>query len=323
MESSRRAFLTGRRNPRTPWEQFASRMRRGIEGSFLDFGLYDGKGSARLTPSSGADVRLALELCREHKVMLALSGVSQADSLTGRSVLWVEMDASLAGCQTLPDDKEKWFVQPGTLVSELVDAGLTQFAGQPGYLTVAAWVADRSLCAWVPGELYRSGLLHVSLLMADGSQAVLGPFGADNRKPLGTLTLQTLVPQLFALASGEPAAGLARQKRWPARYRLDALAPSAGHGVNLAHLVLGHGGDLGWVEWLVFEARPRLPDADWASAYTSRPPAGAIAMPPGADASPQAALDAFAIWQQASDLDRRVKTLFDPKGVFPDPGQDL
>ena len=319
--SSRRAFLTGRRAARTPWEQFSARMRRSVEGDFLDFGLYEGKGSARLTPGNGGDVRLAVELCREFGVMLALSGVGQADSLTGKPVLWVELHESLAGCQPLPDDPGKWFVQPGTLISELVDAGLTQFADQPGYLTVAAWVADRSLCAWAPGESYRSGLLHASVLFADGSSAVMGPFGTHNRMPLSTLTLQTLVPQLFALAAGQPAAAFAKLERWPARYRLDALAPRGGHDVNLSHLMLGHGGDLGWIQWLVFEATPPLPSVDWATAYTCRPPPGFTTE--YADAPAAAIPDAVARWQQAAALDLSVKSLFDPKGVFPNPGQDL
>src|SRR5690606_5949985 len=109
--SSRRAFLTGRRAARTPWEQFCARMRRGVGGDFLDFGLYEGKGSARLTPSNGGDVRFALALCREYQVVLALSGVNHADSATGKSVLWVELDGSLAGCQALPDEPGKYFVQ--------------------------------------------------------------------------------------------------------------------------------------------------------------------------------------------------------------------
>jgi len=169
-------------------------MRRGVSGSFLDFGLYEGKGSARLTPSQGADVRVARSLCRELGVVLALSGINQADSLSGQSVLWMELDGSMADCRPLPDEPGKWFVQPGTLLSELVDAGLIQFSDQPGYLTIAAWMADRSLCAWAPGASACSGLLHASVLMADGTSAVFGPFGAKNRLPLTTLTQQKLVP---------------------------------------------------------------------------------------------------------------------------------
>lgn len=307
MESpSRRSFLTGRRQAQTPWEQFSRTMKRRIAGDFLDFGLYEGHGSGRLTPSQPSDINKAHALCKEYGVVLALSGVNQADSLTGQSVLWVELDGSLAGCQTLPDDDKKWFVRPGTLLSEMVDAGLTQFSDQPGYLTIAAWVADRSACGWAPGQAYRTGLLHASLLMADGTSAVLGPFGEANRQPLGTLTLQRLVPLLFALASGHPVTEFMQMEQWPARYRLDALKPGQGHDVNLAHLVLGHGGDLGWVEWLVFEAQPALETVDWSSAYTSRP---------SADNEP--------LSQQASTLDRQVKALFDPQGVFPNPGQDL
>jgi len=308
MESnSRRAFLTGRRAAQTPWEQFVRRLRRGVGGNFLDFGLYDGKGSGRLTPSHGGDVRLALALCREFGVVLALNGVEQADSLTGQSVLWVELDAAMAGVQPLPDQDGKWFVQPGTLLAELTDAGLTQFADQPGYMTIAAWIADRSLCAWAPGESFRSGLLNASVLMADGTAAIFGPFGTHNRLPLATLTQQKLVPQLFSLVSSELVAEFSHMPHWPARYRLDAMSPVKGHEVNLSHLFLGHGGDLGWIEWMVFEARPALRLVDWSKAYTSRPPND----------------EAQAVWEQASTLDRQAKLLFDPHRVFPDPGQDL
>lgn len=305
--SSRRAFFAGRRPPQTPWEQFVRRLRRGVAGDMLDFGLYQDKGSARLTPAQAGDMRLARSLCHEFGVVLALSGVSQADSLNGQSVLWVELDGSMAGCQPIPEQSGKWFVRPGTLLSELVDVGLGQFAQQPGYLTIAAWIADRTLCAWAPGESFRSGLLHASVLMADGTAAVFGPFGTQNRLPLTTSTQQKLVPALFSLASGEPALEFTRMPHWPARYRLDALRPQPGNDVNLAHLFLGHGGDLGWIEWLVFEVRPVLPCVDWAQAYTSRPPVD----------------EGQAVWHQAFELDKKVKALFDPHKIFPDPGQDL
>lgn len=307
MESnSRRAFLTGRRRPLSPWEQFCRRMRRGVAGDFLDFGLFEGKGSARLTPSSGGDVRHARLLCREYGVVLALSGVNMADSVGDQSVLWVELDASLSGCTPLPEDSQRWFVQPGCLLSALVDAGLTQFSGQPGYLTIAAWLADRTLCAWPPGESWRVGLVNACVLTADGSSAVWGPFGSNNRLPLGTLNQQQLVPQLFSLVSQAPAREFMTHARWPARYRLDALAPQTGHDANLSHLFLGHGGDLGWLEWMVFEARPALPHYDWTDSYASRPISSD-----------------FEVVKEAAELDRRVKKLLDPHGVFPNPGQDL
>lgn len=307
MEStSRRAFLTGRRQARSPWEQFCRRMSRGVAGNFLDFGLFEGKGSARLTPSNGGDVRHARMLCHEYGVVLALSGVNLADSISDQSVLWVELDASLSGCKPLPDDASRWFVQPGSLIGELVDAGLTQFADQPAYLSIAAWLADRSMCAWPPGESWRVGLLNASVLSADGTSAVWGPFGARNRLPLSTMFQQQLVPQLFSLITQPPAYEFATRARWPARYRLDALTPQSGHDANLSHLFLGHGGDLGWIEWMVFEARPPMPQYDWTDAYSSRP------MSP----------DDVGL-EQAADLDRRVKKLFDAQGVFPNPGQDL
>ena len=36
-----------------------------------------------------------------------------------------------------------------------------------------------------------------------------------------------------------------QEPHWAARYRLDALMPQPGRIVNLSHLLLGHGGDLG------------------------------------------------------------------------------
>jgi len=304
---SRRAFLTGRRPAQSPWRQFCGRLRRGISGELLDFGLYQGVGSARLTPADATDVRRARALCAEYGVVLALDGLDRAGTPDGRSVLWVELGASLAGCQPLPGHEGRWFVQPGCLLGELCQAGLTQFADQPAYLTAAAWLADRSLCAWRPGETRHSGLLHAAVLLADGTTATLGPFGPDARLPLDSLALQKLVPALFQLASGPQAQACRALARWPARYRLDALLPGEGQDVNLSHLLLGHGGDLAWAEWLVFEQRPPGPRPDsWEAAYSSRPAAG------GGEAL-----------RLAAGLDAGVKAAFDPGGVFPNPGQDL
>src|SRR3546814_8185519 len=85
-------------------------------------------------------------------------------------------------------------------------------------------------------------------MLADGSNISLGPFGENNKKPLQGARLQQLVPSLFQLAGGAEAQACQSGLRWPARYRLDALLPVPGQTVNLAHLLLGHGGDLGWIE---------------------------------------------------------------------------
>src|SRR5690606_3260300 len=131
--------------------------------------------------------------------------------------------------------------------------GFSQFADLPCHITVAAWLADRTLCDWDTGETGCSGLVHASVLLADGTLASLGPFGEQNTKPLEGARLQNLVSSLFQVAAGSEAQACRHEPRWPARYRLDALFPVVGQTINLSHLLLGHGGDLGWVEWVVLD----------------------------------------------------------------------
>ncbi|HEY9281690.1 MAG TPA: hypothetical protein VIP51_16605 [Eoetvoesiella sp.] len=317
--SSRRAFLMGRRSARSPWDSFCQRMRRTVAGSFYEFGVQDGIGQARLSPSHAADVRHAHRLCAEYGVVLAVDGVGHAHELDDQSVLFIQPGREMAGCQRLAEGSAKWFVQPGCLLGELEAAGLRYFSDLPSHVTVAAWLADRTLCDWDTGETFRSGVVHASVLLAGGEIASLGPFGEHNRQPLGSLPVQKLVPALFQLASHPDAQVCRQQQRWPARYRLDALFPRAGQTVNLAHCVLGHGGDLGWVEWVVLDeellreppasqepSNPYQPSARHAPYFLSRA---------GQSDEGMTAL--------AFELDARVKDLFDPSGVFPHPGQDL
>lgn len=308
MESrSRRAFLTGRRLSQSPWEAFCQRLRRAVSGTFFEFGAQEDIGSGRLIPKLAGDVHHARALCAEYGVLLALDGVPHAARLDDQPVLWVEPGRDMAGCQRLEPGSPKWFVQPGCLLGELEAAGLRQFADLPCHITVAAWLADRTLCDWDAGETYKSGVEHASVLLADGSSVGLGPFGENNQKPLSGLRLQQLVPALFQLAAHPDAQACRDAGSWPGRYRLDALLPAAGQTANLAHLLLGHGGDLGWVEWIVLDeqlAQPQ-PEAPYAQRYSSQKRG-------------QGELGA-----RAADLDARIKALFDPGYRFPYPGQDV
>lgn len=296
--SSRRAFLVGRRTERSPWETFLARLRRVAQGTVYDFASE--AGSARLVPGHMQDVYHARSLCVEHGVTLALDGMPLADRLDDGPVLWVEPGAAMARCERLGPDDPRWFVQPGCLIGELEQAGLPQFRDQPPHLTVAAWLADRRGCDWDCGGTAASGLVHAMVLLADGTQANLGAFGVDNRKPLDNLRVQGMIPRLFELASAPAADELRVDGLWNGRYRLDALQPAAGGTINLAHLLLGHGGELGWVEWLVFDERAGSPaERPYELRYGHRP---------GTDAA-------------AGDMDQAVRALFDPDGVFPEQGQ--
>ncbi|MGB3289801.1 MAG: hypothetical protein WBA83_11030 [Burkholderiaceae bacterium] len=305
--SSRRAFLTGRRSSQTPWEAFCQRLRNTVSGTFFEFDKGDGPGRARLVPKQASDVHKARALCAEYQVMLALDGVPHSARLDERPVLWVEPGRDLGNCQRLEPGSSKWFVQPGCLLGELEAAGLTQFADLPCHITVAAWLADRSLCDWPAGQTARSGVVHASVLLADGASVSLGPFGADNKKPLEGARLQQLVPSLFQLGADADARACAQHRLWPARYRLDALIPASGETVNLAHLLLGHGGDLGWLEWVVIDESLAQPGSE--PAYADRYTSGRAA--------------ACDLLVEAGDLDARVKALFDPSDLFPYPGQDI
>lgn len=273
------------------------RLRRGIVGRLFDFETPTG--SARLVPGEMADVYRARTLCQELGVRLALDAVPHSSRLDDGPVLWVEPGLAMSRFQRLSEDDTRWFVQPGCLIGDLEQAGLRQFVDLPCHLTVAAWLADRELCDWRTGHTADSGLVHASLLLNDGTQANLGAFGETNHKPLDNLRLQQMIPQLFGLNTAAPAAQLREQALWPGRYRLDALMPQEGESINLAHLLLGHGGDLGWVEWIVLDERaPQYVAHEYKDRFFQR----------RASAEAQA-------------LDRQVKELFDPMGVFPDPGQ--
>uniref|UniRef100_UPI0033416DC6 hypothetical protein n=1 Tax=Castellaniella defragrans TaxID=75697 RepID=UPI0033416DC6 len=298
MESpARRAFLTGRRRAQTPWETFLGRLRRAVEGKVFDFATP--LGSARLVPAGMADVYYARSLCAEHGIVLALDGVPHAARLDAGPVLWVEPGAAMARFERMSAGDPRWFVQPGCLIGDLEAAGLAQFRDLPPHLTVAAWLADREWCDWDAGRTADSGLVHALVLLGDGTQANLGAFGTENQKPLDNIRVQQMIPRLFELTGGADAAQAGSGPFWDARYRLDALRPAGDADINLAHLLLGHGGDLGWVEWVVLDERaPAARQRPYDERYFKRASASG-----------------------ASALDRAVKGLFDAARLFPDPGQ--
>lgn len=321
----RRAFLKGRRPPSNPWEHFCSRLRNTVAGDLSMLDTAHDRHAARLLAKQPADVHHALRLCREFGVCMALDGVPGTASHPG-PVLWLRVGPELGACHRLEPGSSRWFVQPGCLLGQLEAAGLRAFADMPAHLTVAAWVADRTQCNWLTGQTAASGIVHASALLADGTSVSLGAFGTDNRKALDNLRLQTLIPALFRLVS-EPDAQLCHERSaWPARYRLDALAPAPGKTLNLSHLLLGHGGDLAWLEWLVIDENLADPaagaegllempgldffDDDTGSGY-------------GSDLGGQGPCDEVNLARAAQELDAAVKALFDPDGVFPHPGQLL
>lgn len=322
----RRAFLKGRRPPSSPWDHFCSRLRNAVAGTLTPLDVGPDRQAARLLVQQPADVHHARRLCAEFGVCMALDGVPGSASHHG-PVLWLRPGRELAACRRLEPGGSRWFVQPGCLLGELEAAGLTCFADMPAHLSVAAWLADRALCNWPTGRTSASGIVHASALLADGVSVSLGAFGTDNRKALDNLSLQKLIPALFTLSNSGDGHLCGERSLWPARYRLDALTPAPGRNLNLSHLLLGHGGDLAWVEWVVI-------DGDLADPAAGAEPPLEL---PGVDQLAEDEIygggggldggtgpcDQVNLARAAQEVDAAMKQLFDPDGVFPHPGQLL
>ncbi|WP_144636733.1 hypothetical protein [Bordetella genomosp. 13] len=295
MQPTRRAFLLGRRPARTAWDELRLRLARVAAGALQDAGPR----IACLAARDPADVRQARALCAEYGAVLALAGTALAQRIDGDGALPPVLVVDPAAMNALTRAGSGWRAQPGCLAGDLARAGLPQFAEAPPMQTLALWLAEQG--AWPTGATAASGVRELDLLLADGSAESLGPFGQDDVRPLRTATVQRLVPALFQLAGSADAAACLAAPRWPGRYRLDALRPAEPHAVNLAQLLLGHGGALAWVEGAVLAPPPGgVPSSD--ALPSTRPPAG------DADAASRAS--------SARRLDLRIAECFDPAGLY-------
>ncbi|SAI65686.1 Uncharacterised protein [Bordetella ansorpii] len=304
MQSSRRAFLLGRRPVRTAWDELRARLSRVARGALQD----TGPRRAHLTARDAADVRQARALCAEYGAVLALAGTPpalRAEHEADPPLLVVDP----SGLNVLAQAGPGWRAGPGCLAGDLAQAGLTQFAGAPPDQTLALWLARQG--AWPIGQTAASGVRELDVLLADGSAETLGPFGQDDLRPLRTATAQRLIPALFHLAGQADAATCLAAAQWPGRYRLDALRPRDPHGVNLAHLLLGHGGTLGWVEGAMLVPAVGMALSRAAASASESAGMGASAEG-GAVAGEEASLRSSA----ARRLDIRIGQCFDPAGLY-------
>ena len=291
MQPSRRAFLLGRRPAQTPWARFMQRLTLLCQGAVRDLGEAGADGPRGwLAPAREGDLAHARALCAEYGVALVLDGV---DGIAAAGPCLRVDPANLSGLARLAGDTQRWRAQPGVPLAVLAQAGLRQFDGLPGAMTLAEWLAAPA--AWPAGRCARSGVLAADVVLADGVEETLGPFGESDERPLRSATLQRLVPALFQLSTGPDAAACAAGGAWAGRYRLDALRPQAPATVNLAHLLLGHGGTLAWVQEVLLTAVPAAEGE------------GGVDAPSLDDVAREA----------GRRLDARIKALFDPDGRFP------
>jgi hypothetical protein len=311
---SRRSFLKAGKLAAEPWAVFCSRLRRACAGALVALDPWQGHARAQLVVEQSADIHHALALCRDYGVMLAIDAPGSSAASHGGPVLWVRPGSGLMQCRPLGNGSNAWFVQPGCSAPALADRGFTQFSAASANDTVAQYLMAQPASSWPRGQTARSGLVYASVVLSDGTRAGLGPFGQKNTKPLEGMRLQHLVSSLFQLLAGPLGQACSATMQWPARYRLDALAPQPGSDLNLSHFVLGQIGELFWVDWLVIQpmacGMEPGPDLDQVPAAPLARLAESLGPHVSANAG-AAELDA------AAALDAAVKQLFDPQGVLP------
>lgn len=258
--TSRRSFLFGRSfRDDDPWLRFLARLKRSCEGS-VSLVRRESAPMARLVPSRQKDVYHALSLCKTYRVCMALDGLPLTGVDLLRPVLQVEAGRAWAtimpmGEQTMGE--QIWRVQAGCSLEAMRAAGINVYApGLPAQTSLAQWFALLQPDS-PPGTLDRYAVQAIEWLYPDGSIEVLGQFGVQDSQPLRSIAAQRSIPKLFQLTAdpwieqwSQAVAGqivLQQHVRWPLHYRLDALMSQFGSSVNLAHLLLGHRGSLGWV----------------------------------------------------------------------------
>ena len=294
--TSRRSFLLGRRTPPSEWGNFCARLSRTCSGS-VRWEDRLGEQKAWLVPAREADVLHAHALCREYRVQMALDGFTSKEIVASEKSprLWIEPGSAWAAAAPTDATGSVWRAEAGCKVNVLQAAGVQAVQDADSEQTVAQWLASDRSAQWPTGQGAWSGIAQVQVMLADGTIAVLGPFGASATQPLRSLTVQKMIPKLFEIAGSDLALLCAQAAHWPASFRLDALMPAPGTEVNLAWLFAGHGARLGWVQAVWF-TRDHLPEKALVAA--------AIALP-------------VVTAQQCAELTQQLKASFDPLGIFP------
>ena len=322
--TSRRAFLMGRRTAATPFEQFCARLERTCLGNVrtepTNAHLAQAP-QAWLQPIRPEDVAHARALCQEYRVALMLEG-DEYPTARKQATLWMSPQPAGATLSLVDSRTGVWRADAGCTVEQLKETGIFVGMSLAPELTMAQWFAWPETVRGAvsgaarrdetpsPGQPWETGeredgcalgsskpdavriVERAEMLFADGTVEVLGPFGATAQAPLRSLTVQRLVPKLFELAGSESAQRCAQLTPWPGRYRLDALITTATHEPNLAQLLFGHQGRLGWLQTLWLKRADTLPQV------------------------PRRALASEQDRELASQLDQELKHILDPLGVF-------
>lgn len=340
----------GRRTPATPFEQFCARLARTCLGSVRtepSNAAVAQAPQAWLVPVRQEDVAHARALCQEYRVALRLAG-DPRPTARAQATLWVSPQTEGATFSLVDAQAGLWRADAGCTLAKLRETGVLAGLNLSPELTLAQWFAwPETLPSVLPGAALRdedrargqpsaSGgregacepgavmlqalqrVERVEVLLADGTLEVLGPFGASAQAPLRSLTMQRLVPKLFELAGSEAAQDCAQMTPWPACYRLDALMATAAHEPNLAQVFFGHQGRLGWVQtlWLRRAASTGEIPCRARNSEQDRVENSASECAPEVEVIAQTQRTHARLPQLATDLDRELKHILDPTGLF-------
>jgi hypothetical protein len=228
---------------------------------------------------------------------MALDGFSPKEIVTQKKSprLWIESGSAWAAAAPTDATGSVWRAEAGCKLKVLQAAGVQVLQVADPDQTVAQWLASDLSAQWSTGQGACSGIAQVQIMLADGTVAELGPFGATATEPLRSMTVQKMIPKLFELAGSDLALQCAQTTIWPVSFRLDALMPALGTDVNLAWLFAGHGARLGWVQAVWF-SRERVMEKAHVAPVTALPVVSA---------------------QQCAELTQQLKASFDPTGIFP------
>ena len=287
---SRRNFLFGRA-PATEdrWLSFLARLRRTCQGTVASLGAEH----ARLVPARFDDVCQARDLCATFDVCMALEGLPLPEADNTRAVLWVQAGSAWGSLMPLGDSGH-WRVEAGCPLAGMHAAGLLAQPHHGAPENLAQWLAT---IGREQPNLDHLGLVSIEWLFADGTIEVLGAFGQADSQPLRSLKAQQTIPKLFEL-SAEPLVEQSLAKKWwPGIFRIDALTRQP--AVNLANVVVGSAGALGWLVAATFDQ-------------------SAVRVPVACEgfSCPAQTSSETALWVA---IDQQVKAVMDPQNLFMSP----
>ncbi len=268
--------------------RLAQRLRRVLKGDVLfdaasrgryatDASIYQIEPIGVVVPADETDVLATMDLARELRVPILPrgGGTSQCGQTVGEALI-IDNSRHLNKIVAFDAQARTVEVQPGVVLDHLnaylkpqglwfpVDVS-TSLQATLGGMAGNNSCGSRSIAY---GNMVHN-VLAIEALLSDGTIEDFGPFGVDARRPLASGSSAALVSKLFALAARERNE---IERMWPrvlrrvGGYNLDIFNPqserpyTADGSVNLAHLLVGSEGTLGYFRRLVLKLSP-LPGA--------------------------------------------------------------